>query len=182
MIKRILLFALLRMLPEYRRPLACARLLGVKVGARNRFTGAINFGSEPYLIELGDNVTLAQGTTFITHDGGSGLFRDEHPGLNVFARIIIGNNVFIGSSVTIMPGVKIGNNVVVGACSVVTKSIPDNVVAAGNPARKIKTIEEYRLGLLERGIQLPNTPDRSERILRHCREQDARSDRQISDR
>jgi acetyltransferase-like isoleucine patch superfamily enzyme len=182
MIKRIFLFALLRVLPEYRRPHACARLLGVKVGARNRFTGAINFGSEPYLVEIGDNVTLAQGTTFITHDGGAGLFRDEHPSLNVFGRITIGNNVFIGSSATIMPGVKIGNNVVVGACSVVTKSIPDNVVVAGNPARKIKTIEEYRLGVLKRGIQLPDTPDRMERIRRHCREQDSVPDSQISGR
>lgn len=182
MIKRILLFMLLRVLSEYRRPEACAHLLGVKVGARNRFTGAINFGSEPYLVEIGDDVTLAQGTTFITHDGGAGLFRDEHPGLNVFARISIGNNVFIGSSVTIMPGVKIGNNVVVGACSVVTKSIPDNVVVAGNPARRIKTIEEYKHSLLERGIQLKSTANRSEQIIRYCNERVLRFDKQTQDR
>ena len=52
----------------------------------------------------------------------------------------IGNNVWIGGSVTILPGVTIGNNVTIGAGSVVTKCIPDNVVAAGNPCRIIKDI------------------------------------------
>ena len=52
--------------------------------------------------------------------------------------VTIGNNVWIGGSVTILPGVKIGDNVVVGAGSVVTKDIPDNVVVGGNPARILK--------------------------------------------
>lgn len=54
--------------------------------------------------------------------------------------VIVGNNVWIGGGVTILPGVTIGNNVVVGAGSVVTKSCPDNVVIAGNPAVIIKSI------------------------------------------
>lgn len=52
--------------------------------------------------------------------------------------VIIGNNVWIGGSVTIVPGVRIGNNVVIGAGAVVTKDVPDNVVAGGNPAKVIK--------------------------------------------
>lgn len=52
----------------------------------------------------------------------------------------IGDNVWIGGDVTIVPGVTIGNNVVIGAGSVVVKDIPDNAVAAGNPARVIKSI------------------------------------------
>ena len=56
--------------------------------------------------------------------------------------VSIGNNVWIGGSVTILPGVRIGNNVTIGAGSVVTKDIPDNVVAAGNPCRIIRTIAE----------------------------------------
>lgn len=52
----------------------------------------------------------------------------------------IGDNVWIGGSVTILPGVTIGNNVTIGAGSVVTKDIPDNVVAVGNPCRVIKNI------------------------------------------
>ncbi len=55
----------------------------------------------------------------------------------------IGDNTFIGQRVTILCGVEIGSNCIVGAGSVVTKSIPDGMVFAGNPARKICTIEEY---------------------------------------
>ncbi|MBQ9410916.1 MAG: sugar O-acetyltransferase [Bacteroidales bacterium] len=54
--------------------------------------------------------------------------------------VSIGHNVWIGGSVTILPGVSIGNNVTIGAGSVVTKDIPDNVVAAGNPCRVIKSL------------------------------------------
>lgn len=168
MITRVLLFVLIRFLSERRRPELYRRLLGVKVGNRNRFTGAINFGSEPYLVELGDDITLAQGTTFITHDGGARLFRREYPGLNVFGRIKIGNNVFIGSSVTILPGVTIGDNVVVGACSVVTRSIPSDVVAAGVPSRPIKSLEEYKAGILDRGIMLDQGKQRAARIIEYC--------------
>ncbi|MBD5274716.1 MAG: sugar O-acetyltransferase, partial [Bacteroides sp.] len=55
--------------------------------------------------------------------------------------VTIGNNVWIGGSTTICPGVTIGDNVVIGAGSVVTKDIPSNVVAVGNPARIIKHLE-----------------------------------------
>ena len=54
--------------------------------------------------------------------------------------VSIGDNVWIGGGITILPGVKIGNNVTIGAGSVVTKDIPDNVVAAGNPCRIIKSL------------------------------------------
>ena len=54
------------------------------------------------------------------------------------APVIIGNNVWIGGGVIILPGVTIGDNVVIGAGSVVTKDIPDNVIAYGNPCRVAK--------------------------------------------
>ena len=56
--------------------------------------------------------------------------------------ITIGDNVWIGGSCCVLPGVKIGNNVVIGAGSVVTKDIPDNVCAAGNPCRVIREITD----------------------------------------
>lgn len=60
---------------------------------------------------------------------------------NEWARpVTIGDNVWIGGSVTILPGVRIGSNVTIGAGSVVTKDIPDNVVAVGNPCKAIKNI------------------------------------------
>ncbi len=55
--------------------------------------------------------------------------------------VVIGNNVWIGGSVTILPGVTIGNNVTVGAGAVVTRDVPDNVVVAGNPAKVIRHIK-----------------------------------------
>ena len=56
------------------------------------------------------------------------------------APVTIGDNVWIGGGVTILPGVRIGNNVTIGAGSVVTKDIPDNVIAVGNPCRAVKEI------------------------------------------
>jgi len=56
--------------------------------------------------------------------------------------ITVGNDVWIGGNVTVLPGVTIGNNVVIGAGSVVTKNIPENVVAAGNPCRILRNIDD----------------------------------------
>lgn len=55
--------------------------------------------------------------------------------------VTIGNNVWIGGSVTVLPGVNIGDNVTIGAGSVVTRDIPDNAVAVGNPCRTIRYIK-----------------------------------------
>jgi len=146
-----------------------AKYLGVKIGSNSRFTGKkISFGSEPYLITIGDNVTITPGVKFQTHDGGVALFRKEYPGLNVFGKITIGNNVFIGEDAMIMYGVTIGNNVVIGARSVVTKDIPSNSVAAGVPAKVIKSLEEYKQSSLLKGIQVVSAsePERSSEILK----------------
>lgn len=90
-------------------------------------------------ITIGDNVVIARGVTILTHDAPPLLW-----GLpDKFLPVTIGSNVFIGQQSFILRGVTIGDNVVVGACSVVTKDIPSNTVWAGNPARYIKTIEEY---------------------------------------
>lgn len=75
--------------------------------------------------------------------GGVLLFRNRVPDLEITKPIVIGNNVYIGNNVIILPGVTIGNNVIIGAGAVVSKSIPDNSVAVGVPARVIKTTDEY---------------------------------------
>jgi len=59
--------------------------------------------------------------------------------------VTIGDNVWIGGSVTILPGVKIGSNVTIGAGSVVTRDIPDGVVAVGNPAKVLRNVEPHCL-------------------------------------
>ncbi|WP_105213413.1 acyltransferase [Pseudoalteromonas sp. T1lg22] len=129
--------------------------LGVKVGKRCRFyslhPGA--FGSEPYLVEIGDDVTITAGVRIITHDGSTFLFRQKHPKIDVMGPVTIGNNTFIGMNSIIMPGVKIGDNCIVGAMSVVTRSVPSGSVIAGNPAKVITTTQDFENKLLERSSE-----------------------------
>src|SRR6476620_11192623 len=124
-------------LTRRRDPVKWARSVGVSVGTDCRFIGtsAATFGSEPYLITIGNHVTLTAGVRFLTHDGGVWTLRHIDPAMDVIAPIAVGDNVFIGLNAIILPGVRIGSNVVIGAGSVVTKDVPDNTVAAGNPAR-----------------------------------------------
>ena len=91
-------------------------------------------------IEIGNHVTCVY-THFLTHDAS--LKRFIGSDCNKIGRIVIGDNVFIGLKSIILPNVHIGDNVVIGAGSVVTKDIPDNSVAVGNPARVICTCDEY---------------------------------------
>ena len=118
---------------------------GLLMGRDVRVIGRPDFGSEPYLIEIGDHVTVSSHVTFVTHDGATWVFRHkpEYSGLQRFGRIFIGDNCFIGTRAVILPGVSIGDNCVVGAGSVVTRSVPDNTVVAGSPARAVCTYDEY---------------------------------------
>jgi acetyltransferase-like isoleucine patch superfamily enzyme len=110
------------------------------------------FSTEPWLIEIGNDVYITAGCQFITHDGGTLILRKEIPDLEITAPIKIGNDVYIGLNSTIMPGVTIGNRVIIGAGSIVAKSIPDNSVAAGVPARVIKTVDQYLEGIKPRSL------------------------------
>ena len=123
-----------------------ARHIGVKIGANCEITSKnITWGSEPYLIEIGNNVRITDGVKFITHDGGVWVLRNlyNEKKIDVFGKIKIGNNCNIGWNAIIMPGVNIGNNCVVGAGAVVTKNVDDNSVVVGIPAKKIESIDEY---------------------------------------
>ncbi|MDB1123719.1 acyltransferase [Vibrio algarum] len=131
---------------EKKSEIELARESGVIIGKNCRFVGNINWGSEPYLIRLGDHVSLTN-VTFVTHDGGVWVFREAEPEIDVIRPINVGNNVFIGHACIIMPGVKIGDNVVIGAGAVVTKNVPSNSVAIGVPAKVLKNIDEYRASL-----------------------------------
>lgn len=121
----------------------CIRDMGVNVGNNLHIYGNVNFGTEPWLITLGDNVHITDGVKFICHDGGTLLFRDRVPDLEITAPIRLGNCVYVGNNVIFLPGVTIGDNVIIGAGAVVSKSIPSNSVVAGVPARVIKSADEY---------------------------------------
>ena len=122
-----------------------AKLLGVECQDDIRIMKGINFGSEPYLIKIGKKVTISNDVQFITHDGSTYIFRDQEKYKNIvkYGFIEIGNNCFIGARSIIMPGCKIGNNCIVAAGSVVTKSVPNNTIVGGNPAKKICSYDEY---------------------------------------
>lgn len=122
-------------------PRAHAQLVGVRLGKNSSATAW--WGSEPWMIEIGDDVTLVGNCRFITHDDSVRILRNRDPDISLAAPIKIGNNVFVGMDCMILPGVIIGDNVIIGAGSVVTKSIPSNSVAAGVPARVIKTLDDF---------------------------------------
>ncbi|MEO3404438.1 acyltransferase [Mucilaginibacter sp. CAU 1740] len=153
-LKKIIFELKLLKADPYQKWAVYAKYMGVNFGKGVRITGKPSFGSEPYLITIGDDVTIAHGVTFHTHDGGVGVLRKKYPGINIFKKIVVGNNVFIGSHATILPGIVIGNNVIIGASSLVSKNIPDNTVVAGVPAKKIKTLEEYEEKVLQDAVYL----------------------------
>lgn len=120
---------------------AYARHLGVKIG-NNCLISTRNWSSEPYLIEIGDNVQVTSNVYFHTHGGGN-VARRQNPDFDVFGKIVVEDWAYIGACSHIMPGVTIGQGALVAAGSVVTKSVAPNTVVGGNPARYISTVEEY---------------------------------------
>jgi len=118
-----------------------------KLGKNVKIVGPANFGSEPYLITIGDNTTISFDCAFVTHDAATRVIRNmpgENPETVIYGPITVGRNCFIGCRSVILPGVTIGNNVIIGAGSIVNSDIPDNTVAAGTPCKPICTLEEYK--------------------------------------
>lgn len=114
--------------------------MGMKVGKHfGRLKGVILDPSHCWLIEIGDNVTMAPRVHILCHDAST----KKALNYTKIGRVTIGNNVFLGASTVVLPGVTIGNDVIVGANSTVTHDIPDGMVAAGSPARVLCTTQEY---------------------------------------
>lgn len=121
-------------------------------------------------VKFGDNVYIGPNCSFYTV-GHPIDYVERNKGLEYAKPIKVGNNVWIGGNVVILPGVTIGDNVVIGAGSVVTKDIPSNRVAVGNPCKVIKQIQkgekymatskDYRDFILEQLSLLENITCRS---------------------
>lgn len=113
---------------------------GLKIGRGcNILSGVIIDPSHIWHVVIGDEVTLAPRVHVLAHDASM----KSHLGYTRIGKVSIGDRVFIGAGSIILPGVNIGDNSVIGAGSVVTKNIPSNVVAAGNPARVLFPLEAY---------------------------------------
>ena len=92
-------------------------------------------------VTFGDNVFIAPDCVFST--AGHPIDTEQRNlGLEIALPIMVGDNVWLGTNVSVLPGVTIGSNVVIGAGSVVNRNIPDGVIAAGNPCRVIRKITE----------------------------------------
>ncbi|MGO4709936.1 sugar O-acetyltransferase [Chryseobacterium sp. 2TAF14] len=92
-------------------------------------------------VTFGDNVFIGPNCSFYTA-GHPIDVKQRNAGLEYAHPIIVGDNVWFGGNVVVLPGVSIGNNSIIGAGSVVTKNIPGNVIAVGNPCKVIKSIAE----------------------------------------
>ena len=91
---------------------------------------------EPYLIEIGNDVTITC-SRILTHDASL----KKKTGYTKVGKVHIGNNVFIGAGCIVLPNVSIGSNCIIGAGTVVAKDVPDNTVAVGNPMQFISTYD-----------------------------------------
>ena len=130
--------------------IAYLRKQGVRIGTDVTFYSPPHTHVDvtcPWLLTIGDHVRITHGVIILTHDYAWSVLKQipENEGriLGAQSPVTIGNNIFIGMNAIITRGVTIGDNVIIGAGSVVTGDCEPNSVYAGNPARKIMTLEEY---------------------------------------
>lgn len=95
--------------------------------------------SHCFLITIEDNCTICPAVRLIAHDAST----FKMLGFTKIGRITIKKGCFIGDSTIVLPNVTIGENCIIGSGSVITRSIPANMVAAGNPAKVIMSVDEY---------------------------------------
>jgi acetyltransferase-like isoleucine patch superfamily enzyme len=146
------------------KPIKSIDKCGLVHGSNLNIYGRVEWGTEPWIIRIGNNVHITDGVKFITHDGGTLLFRKDIPDLEITGPIIVGNNVYFGNNVIVLPGVTIGDNVIIGAGAVVTKNIPNNSVAVGVPAKVIETADEYLEKAKTKSLHLGHLKNRDKDI------------------
>lgn len=131
------------------------RKRGAKIGTGCRIL-VTSLGDEPYLVKLGNHVTVAGNVVFATHDGATWVARQDIPDLQVFGPIVVEDNCVIGHGTILFPNIHIGENSIIGAGSTVISDIPANTIAMGVPARPIGSVAKYKEKCVERwGEQRP---------------------------
>lgn len=131
------------------------RKLGMSIGENTHIFSKL-VSSEPFLISIGDNVTISVGVTLLTHDASIGPIAGRNVFSDIVGSISIGNNCFIGANTIILPGVSIPDNSIVAAGSVVTKTITfpanminetlstnEGIIIGGNPAKYICKTSDF---------------------------------------
>lgn len=151
MIKNIIRNIVLKEKASSRRYVDFLRKQGAKIGDNVRFYDPAHTFvdvSAPWLLTVGNEVSVTRGVTILTHDYAWSVLR-HHPDsrgelLGAQSPVTIGSNVFIGMNATILRGVTVGDNVIIGAGSVVASDCDSGFVYAGNPAKKVCSVTEFR--------------------------------------
>lgn len=118
------------------------RKCGVKIGKNCLVCTPFSLNADNVLLEIGDDSAVSVDVTFVLHDFS--ISRLDRNTSNLYGKIVIGKNCFIGTRSVLMYGVELADNVIVAAGSVVTKSVREsNVIVGGNPARVIGTWEQF---------------------------------------
>ena len=127
---------------------------GVKIGEHCLICSNI-LTTDSYLIEIGNDCVISIQVAFVTHDYSIKKVIPEKA--NLFGKIIIGDNCFIGERSTLLYGVRLADNIIVAAGSVVTKSfLESNIIIGGNPAKKIGTWDNYGQKYKEKALDVKN--------------------------
>ena len=159
--------------------------MGVSIGMSCKLNGRTDWGSEPWLISLGNHVELSNDVQLITHDGATWVFRDQERYKDVirYGKITIKDNCFIGARSTILPGVTIGPNSIVGAGSLVRKDVEPDSVYAGVPAKRICSVYEYAEKCLRETPEYDKTAyfsDKRKEVLRMLNEKKSDNEKSSS--
>lgn len=130
---------------------------GLKLGKNVSVRNKVSFGSEPFLVQIGDDSRIGEGVQFVTHSGFTVNLRkiEGYETVRNFGHIKVGKNCAIGNYSIILQNVEIGDNCVLGANSVLSESMPSNTVYLGNPAKYVCEIEDYGDVLKKTTIDYP---------------------------
>jgi acetyltransferase-like isoleucine patch superfamily enzyme len=120
--------------------LAYIRANGVKVGRNTMISLGAKIDTHRSKVSIGDDSYITSGCIILAHDGSA---RQIDPADDGYGTVTIGNRVVVGVNSVVLRNVTIGDNSVIGAGSVVTRDIPSNCVAAGNPARVIRSVKPH---------------------------------------